>query len=420
MNPDRISQHLKKMNLARAGPPPPRIRWQAGKPPDLAILDKEKTTKTKNREEESVTKRSKEMNAKKRLGTITGLIISALLFAVTLLPATALAATPAGTVISNTATVTWAGGSASDSADITVNFLEVTPALTHVSTAPASPVAEGTAMTITYTLASAANGLDTYTLGSSIANNPGASFVSTPTTTVNGGTTSVDLGASQVLSVTETATDTIITLPAGSAAHGLVAGSTVLINGSPYTVDTVTDATPSITVAGTGLGFNPGDLIQEQITFTVTFTTDILTGATGDHDVTTTAGNGVTADASDQQTVTVNAAALTITKTADPTNAQPGDTVTYKIVVENTGAVDATSVQVTDSIPALYTTYVNNSARWNNAVAATYAGSAGNTLTDASDSPTDEYDFTAGTATYSVGTMAPAEVAVLFFQVQVQ
>ena len=37
MNLNQISHHLKTMNLTRAGPPPPRFWWHAGKPPDLPI-----------------------------------------------------------------------------------------------------------------------------------------------------------------------------------------------------------------------------------------------------------------------------------------------------------------------------------------------------------------------------------------------
>lgn len=66
--------------------------------------------------------------------------------------------------------------------------------------------------------------------------------------------------------------------------------------------------------------------------------------------------------ASDDGTYTVVTAALTVTKTAtvisDPVNgttnpkAIPGAVIEYEITVENTGSSDATSVTVTDSIPA--------------------------------------------------------------------
>ncbi len=360
---------------------------------------------------------------------ITGLLLTALLFALVLAPTSALADTAAGTTITNTATVTWTGGSNSDTADIVVQLLEVTPVLTYVSTVPGTTVGEGTPTTITYTLTSAANGSDSYTLGSSIAGN--ANFTGTPGTTVNGGTASINLGASQVVSVVEAGGNTTITLPAGSASHGLIANtSSVLINGTLYPVTVVNDAGPEITVAGIGYGFSAGDLIQEQISFTVTFTAGTLNAvASAVHAVTTTAGNGATADASDLQNVTVTATALTISKQvsndggaifANSVNAQPGDTLTYRIEVTNSGTVDALNVQITDTIPTLYTSYVATSARWNNAAATTYAASAANSLTDASDSPADEYNFTGSTATYGVGSMAPGAVAVLLFQVTVQ
>ena len=357
---------------------------------------------------------------KKRTNQRTSnLLIVGLLFVLTLAltPSIGAAATTYGTTVTNTATVTWTGGTASDTATFTVDLLELTPNLALVSTSPTDPVGEGTAMTLTYNLTSTNNGVDTYSLASSIADS--AVFTNSPTpptTTVNGGTTSVDLGATQVISVHHSSGNTVITVSATSTNHGITATDTVMIGGTEYTIDSISDVGPyTITIAGAGYGFSAGDAINERISFTVTFTTDTLIApaTTGDHVVTTTAGNGVTADASVAETVTVNTVALTIAKTA---------VVTYKIVVTNSSATtSANSVTITDTIPTPYVAYTGN-ARYNNSALATYAGSAANTLTDGSDSPTDEYSFNAGTntVTYGVGTLAPSGVAVLFFQVTVQ
>ena len=185
MNLNQISHHLKTMNLTRAGPPPPRLWWHAGKPPDLPVKTRNnKTYVNKTEKSKEGSKRRKIMKERTSIRNITGIIISALLFALVLAPSSAIADTAAGTTIQNTATVSWTGGTNSDTADVVVQFLEVTPVLTYVTTAPATTVGEGTPMTISYTLTSAANGVDTYTLGSSIAAN--ADFTGTPAVTVNG------------------------------------------------------------------------------------------------------------------------------------------------------------------------------------------------------------------------------------------
>jgi len=86
-------------------------------------------------------------------------------------------------------------------------------------------------------------------------------------------------------------------------------------------------------------------------------TTDtlIVTGASSvDTNVTDTTGNLVT---------TVTAPVLAIAKSVDPAgNQAPGTTLTYTIEVTNNGTGTATSVIITDLIPA-FTTYVDDSIR---------------------------------------------------------
>jgi uncharacterized repeat protein (TIGR01451 family) len=277
-------------------------------------------------------------------------------------PTAALANTAAGTVITNVATVTWEGGPAegvSASAQVTVELKAAIPTLDFASNDPADldSVPEGTLVTLTYTLTSNANGEDSYALAASFADH--ATIISTPTATVNGGSATISLGASVALSATVDGTSTIITLPADSSAHGITDTSIVIIGGTPFPVTGVNDGANTITITGTP-AVGAGTPIQERKEFTVTFATGTLLGANtaGIHTVTTTA-TGTAGPASGVQTVTVTKATLNISKSANPISAQPGGTVTFTITVENTGAAAASSIEITDSIPA-FTTFAGN------------------------------------------------------------
>lgn len=86
--------------------------------------------------------------------------------------------------------------------------------------------------------------------------------------------------------------------------------------------------------------------------------------------VTGTADAGAGDDTSDTVTTTAQAPAMTITKQvrnvttggafAGTANAKPGETLEYRIQVQNTGAVTGTAVVLTDN-DGTYTTYVPNS-----------------------------------------------------------
>jgi uncharacterized repeat protein (TIGR01451 family) len=122
-------------------------------------------------------------------------------------------------------------------------------------------------------------------------------------------------------------------------------------------------------------------------------------------------------DDEDQGTHQVATVALAIAKSssvADPfggTQPLPGATITYTLVVTVTGAGNADAVVVTDAIPA-NTTYVAGSLTRNAAP-----------LTDASDSPADEADFsvtTPGAISVGLGSLpagGPAET--ITFQVTI-
>ena len=122
---------------------------------------------------------------------------------------------------------------------------------------------------------------------------------------------------------------------------------------------TATSFTPSsgsynsATGAWTGVNFESG----QSLTLTIVGTVDPSVTGTLTNTVTVTPPTGVTdpnpANNSATATTTVNrAAAMTVTKTADQANYDVGDTVTYNLIVTNTGPSTATNVVVTDTVPA--------------------------------------------------------------------
>lgn len=112
-------------------------------------------------------------------------------------------------------------------------------------------------------------------------------------------------------------------------------------------------------------------------------------------DVTATSQfNGAVSDTS-TFTATISASVITALKSRSPANPQPGDTVTYTIVITNAGGTNATSVVLTDAIPG-NSTYLASSIT---------LGGVGKT--DASDA--DEADFNVtnpGEVTVNAGTIA--------------
>jgi len=108
-------------------------------------------------------------------------------------------------------------------------------------------------------------------------------------------------------------------------------------------------------------------------------------------------------------TTTINAPNMSVVKSVLPAGPQPPGTVlTYTIVVTNNGAGNATTVVLTDPVPA-NTTYVGGSITLNG-VGKTDAGFD------------DEGDFnvtTGGAITVSVGTLAPGASVTVTFQVTI-
>ena len=116
-------------------------------------------------------------------------------------------------------------------------------------------------------------------------------------------------------------------------------------------------------------------------------------------------------------TFTVSTAVITVTKSASPTDPQPGDVVTYRIYGENNGTATAYHVVITDPIPA-NTTYVPGSMRIGAGAGITY--DAATPLTDANDGDGADYGITAAsTVTITWGNAPTGAVGAVFFQVRV-
>ena len=385
--------------------------------------------------------------------TVVGLSLLALTLTAILGTATPAAALLAGgTKIINTASVDWDGNGAALTATVTVtvNTVSVTPVVgTHVTdaTITASDIytLESTAQTLTYYVTNKGTGLETITLADN-GPNYSPTGVGNPTG-VTGVTADITLGATVASSTV--AGGTTITVPSdgddtvgtgqNAIVNGISVGDFIVIDGDTtvYEVSAVTDnattntATITVTVAHTGI--TAGTQIGERGSVTVAFTTNTLTApptlGTYEPAVTATSAAG---PATGTITVNVQRAALTITKevsvnggafTAGPTTADPGQTLTYRITITNTGTAEATNVVISDTLPA-YTTYVDESGAYR-LVTATPAGvyAGATTLVDAV-AGGDGYTWTVGTrtVTYSVASLAASggnDVLALYFQVTI-
>ncbi|GFE57587.1 DUF11 domain-containing protein [Geobacter sp. AOG1] len=361
-------------------------------------------------------------------------------------PPSAEANTAATAIIRNTATVKYNNAAGVPQADITatsdvkVTLVASTPTLS----APADQnTVVGTNAVYTYYLTSNANGLDTYNLTSAIASQSG---ISGSNATVPA---SITLGASSVAiaipaggipaagtyAITVPSDDT----PASGAINGIAVGQTIVILGQAYTVASIVDnggvGTSTITVNGNGTasGAIPaGTQIGQRGSFSLTVTPGTLSGAAdGFVNVNVSARDAANAQPAtpvDLTITTVQAPRLSVTKEvsidggatfpAGIPNAAPGATLTYRITVTNNGSSNATSVVITDPM-TIFTTYQAGTAKKATGAATTYAA-APTALTD-TNGDGDGYDYTAGTATYNVGTVIPgaANAVQLFFQVKI-
>ena len=374
------------------------------------------------------------------LQPLWALSLVAALFA---LPAQALTTgTASNTTISNQATVNFsdAGGVAqtpvvSAAALVTVALV---PSAPNVSSPAAVPNAnQGTNVTLTYTVTTAANGPDTYTIASGDALSNVTGGTATPSTTT------ITLGATSLASAANVG-NTTITVPydgnvSNASINGLIpgavgTGSVVVIGGNTYTI-TAINKTPGTNLASltldhaiAGTAGALGAVVPEQKTFTVVVAPGTVTsGTSGTDTITTTVTSNTAPNPVGTQgtptVVTVNRPTLTVTKqvsidggatyTTNP-QAPPGSTLTYKITASNTGTSSATSVSFQDAIPQ-FLTYKPGTGKSATAAATLYSAATG--LTDNAAG----YTIAGSTVTYTpvAGTVAAGGVLVLFFQVTI-
>ncbi len=399
-------------------------------------------------------------------------VVATTLFAAVLMAAaqTSSANTGAGTTILNVVTVNYKspGGVAlvaSASASVTVTLVPTAVTLAAVgATTGATP--SGTAITYSFTATSNANGSDTYNLNSAVSA-AGTTNATAPTVVFKQGATTVTqltLASSVISDVTAA---NIIVVPAGTASN-LAVNDIVVINGTDYLVSkvsgagtaakanvgatiagTITAEVPvSITLAANTAGsnitpaFTPsvvgtpspqiGLLVAEQQAFTVDVLSSTVAPGDGTVPLDITVGGpapGTPITAPITTTTTVQGANLTITKEvssdggatfATTGSGAPLSTLTYRITITNGGAGSASTVVITDPMPA-YTKYVAGSAKSSSVAGALFADVANVALTDAADA--DGYDFgvtAANQATLSVPTVAAGATVVLFYQVTIQ
>jgi uncharacterized repeat protein (TIGR01451 family) len=363
------------------------------------------------------------------------------LLVVAALPSVANASTAADTVITNTVTVNYkdSGGVAQTAvtATATVTVTLVPSAVTLSSPANPASIEQGTSATLTYTITGTANGRDTYNLSAvdTLTGITAGSYVTLPASVTLGGTT---------LAVAVANGNTSIFVPydgnAGdSAINGIASGDTIVIGANAYVVTAIAENTGSnqstITIAGPGItggAVAVGQIVGERQTFTATVASGNVTAASsGTHSVVTTAVSNTSGAATTSQgtatVVTVIRPTLTVDKLvssnggtsyATTANAAPGTSLIYKIVVTNTGAGVATSVNISDVIPG-YLTYVAGSGKQATSAATAYASATA--LTEGAAG----YDFASNTVTYNPGSPGLGTVAgsggelVLYFRATV-
>ena len=401
------------------------------------------------------------------------LLGAAILAGAAALPGLVYASTAANTTITNTVTVNFANAAnvaqtpVEASVDLTVNLVASAPTLS--SPADVDPTTENTAVNLVYTITSTANGPDTYNFGS----------VDTGPSNMNGAATfnspSITLGAT-TLAADAVAGAGFIVVPYDSDAgnntevNGLTAGDTILIGTEVYTVDVIDKAATlnnntvqiPLTTNIVGATVTTGSIVGEQTTVTVIVTTDFITaGTSGTHTIETTATSTTDAGAATTQAVptviTVRRPVLEVTKfvrnatpattfnpgAADITvdgvdyyaagvSGNPGDTMQYLIVIDNSaaGAGVANNIVVSDPVPQ-FTSFVpasislddgtgtfaaqaeaidsGSAAEFDatgNGTVYVYAGAGGS-------------DLTAGAGNGTGGTLQPGEISYVIFQVEI-
>ncbi len=288
---------------------------------------------------------------------------------------TAHAVAPANALITNTATMTYAGLATPISASVDVKVSLVTAAPNVVVTTANISVAENQVATLQYTITANANGPDNYTINTPTNNATNVTTNGTAASSV----AFIPLGAT-ALAVAVVAGSNTLTVPSDRIAdgqvNGITSGDTIEILGQTYTVATIVDniiGNSTITLTTNMLAsMLVGTLVAEQAVFTVSQSMALVTvgAAQGLNDVSVTASstnNQLSAAAigritvlriNFQKWVSVNGAAFTqITP-----NVTTGDTITYRLLAIVPAATTINGVVFHDATP-IFTTYVANSTR---------------------------------------------------------
>ncbi|MHB8173606.1 MAG: DUF11 domain-containing protein, partial [Nitrospirota bacterium] len=166
-------------------------------------------------------------------------------------------------------------------------------------------------------------------------------------------------------------------------------------------------STGSVAIGGTYTAYMVVTVNPTALDGTTNVTTATATG-TASVTVNGTAYPSNAANTTGNYTTTANGTAIipstgtgAATKTATPTSPTVGSTFTYTITMQNTGTKNTSGLQVVDSLPSGVTYPGDSSITLNN---------NGTLVTQ-----TDSADYSAGTITVTVGTLAPGAIATITF-----
>ena len=323
----------------------------------------------------------------KKVLSVIGLIV---LFTLCVHIGRAMADVAANAQIINQAQLTFDDGSGPQtinaSVTVTVAHVPGIPTLDSPADGTIAYAGVDTPLDFTYTITASGNGPDTYTINSVVTGqtNTAGAAATVPGTIDLGATITAGGSTASVLQVPSDGDDT------DSAVNGIAAGETVVVNGEERTVAAISDPASgmaSITLS-TPLSAAPGAGVSvlERQTFTLTVTSGTIIASGTDIVVTaeTSAASAAGASAADAVTATYTSGSATLTKyvrNVDNANGttgatsftvngpvytyytggvtgQPGDTLEYLLLVENSGGGDVTGCTIDDVLPTGFVTLV--------------------------------------------------------------